>query len=120
VGNETRPFPHEPPPNPGDGSPKHYDDEISQGTEARVWKGVCIMLSLTLSPGEYVTIGDNVVVQFDYAEGGRCRLAFQAPREVPILRGEVRERNGSQRPDCVFDGARPCTTRKKKGIPQKM
>ncbi len=73
------------------------------------------MLSLTLSPGEYVTIGDNVIVQFDYAEGGRCRLAFQAPREVPILRGEVRERAGAQRPDCVFDEPRPRAGRKKAG-----
>ncbi len=73
------------------------------------------MLSLTLSPGEYVTIGDNVVIQFDCSVGERCRLAFQAPREVPILRGEVRERGGAQRPDCVFDGARPRAERKKNG-----
>ncbi len=71
------------------------------------------MLSLTLSPGEYVTIGDDVIVQFDYAEGGHCRLAFQAPREVPSLRGEVRERAGAQRPDCVFDKPRPRPARKK-------
>ncbi len=65
------------------------------------------MLSLTLSPGEYVTIGDNVILQFDCAVGERCKLAFQAPRDVAILRGEVRERGGAQRPDCVFDEARP-------------
>ncbi len=73
------------------------------------------MLSLTLSPGEYVTIGDNVVIQFDCAVGGRCRLAFQAPREVEILRGEVLERGGAQRPGCVFDGAQPRAGRKKGG-----
>ncbi len=73
------------------------------------------MLSLTLSPGEYVTIGDNVILQFDCTVGERCTLAFQAPREVAILRGEVRERGGAQRPDCVFDEPRPRAGRKKSG-----
>ncbi len=73
------------------------------------------MLSLTLSPGEYVTIGDNVVIQFDCAVGERCKLAFQAPREVAILRGEVLERGGARRPDCVFDEPRPRAGRKRNG-----
>lgn len=30
-------------------------------------------------------------------------LAVQAQRELPILRGEVLERVGGRRPDCVFD-----------------
>ncbi len=72
------------------------------------------MLSLTLSPGEYVTIGDNVILQFDCTVGERCKLAFQAPREVAILRGEVLERGGAARPDCVFDKPKPHAGRKKK------
>lgn len=64
------------------------------------------MLCLNLSPGEYLTIGENVVVQMDRISGDRCRLIIQAPREISVLRGKVLERNGGQRPDCVFDGPR--------------
>ncbi len=42
------------------------------------------MLSLTLLPGEYLTIGEDVVLQYDYTTGERCRLAINAPREVTI------------------------------------
>lgn len=66
------------------------------------------MLSLSLNQGEYMTIGDKVVVQLDCISGGSCKLAVQAPRELTILRGEVFERTGGQRPECVFDGPRRC------------
>lgn len=56
------------------------------------------MLKLSLTPGEYLTIGDDIVVQLYRSEGGRAYLAVQAPREVPILRGVVAERNGGTRP----------------------
>ena len=52
------------------------------------------MLCLNLSPGEYMTIGENVVVQLDRISGDRCKLVVEAPREIPILRGEVLERQG--------------------------
>lgn len=64
------------------------------------------MLCLTLTPGEYLTIGSDVVVQLDRMTGDRCKLVIQAPREVSILRGEVLERRGGERPDCVIDGPR--------------
>ncbi len=64
------------------------------------------MLCLSLIPGEYLTIGDDVVVQLDRMAGDRCRLVIHAPREIPILRGEVLERGGRERPDCVFDAPR--------------
>ena len=64
------------------------------------------MLCLNLTPGEYMTIGGNVVVQLDRVSGSRCKLIVDAPKEVSILRGEVLERAGGQRPDCVFDGPR--------------
>ena len=56
------------------------------------------MLKLSLAPGEYLTIGGNVVVQVYRAENGRTYLAIDAPREVPIVRGAVREREGAQPP----------------------
>lgn len=59
------------------------------------------MLCITLLPGDYFTVGDEVVVQFDRLSGERIHLTVNAPREVPVLRGEVLERQGGQRPACV-------------------
>jgi len=64
------------------------------------------MLCLSLLPGEYVTIGENVVLQYDHTVGERCRIVVNAPKEIPIVRGKVLERNGVERPDCVFDNPR--------------
>ena len=61
------------------------------------------MLSLQLKTGDYMTIGGNVVVQLDRISGNRCKLMVQAPRDMAILRGEVLERTGGERPDCVFN-----------------
>ena len=55
------------------------------------------MLSLQLKSGEYLTIGDDIVVQV-FEQGGAIRVAVKAPRELPILRSEVHERDG-ERPD---------------------
>ena len=64
------------------------------------------MLSLTLNQGEYLTIGDEIVVQLSRVSEDRCKLTVQAPRELKILRGEVLERIGGERPDCVFDASK--------------
>ena len=64
------------------------------------------MLCLNLTPGEYMTIGDSVVVQLDRISGDRCKLMIDAPREIPVLRGEVLERTGGERPSCVVEGPR--------------
>lgn len=61
------------------------------------------MLCITLLPGDYFTVGNDTVIQFDRLKGERVHLIVNAPREVPILRGEVLERQGSKRPDCVKD-----------------
>ena len=52
------------------------------------------MLCLNLMPGEYMTIGDSVVVQLDRIAGDRCKLMINAPKEIPVLRGKVLERTG--------------------------
>ena len=62
------------------------------------------MLSLTLAPGEYLTVGSDIVIQLHRITGDSCKLTVTAPREIPILRGEVLERAGGKRPDCVFSG----------------
>lgn len=64
------------------------------------------MLCLNLNQGEYLTIGEDVVVQLNGIAGDRCKLVIQAPREIPVVRGKVLERNGGQRPGCVFEGPR--------------
>lgn len=64
------------------------------------------MLCLNLTPGEYMTIGEDVVVQVDDITGDHCKLMIQAPREIPVLRGEVLERGGGKRPSCVLDAPR--------------
>ena len=61
------------------------------------------MLALTLSLGNYMTIGDDVVIQLNRITGDRCRLTINAPREIPVVRGDVLEHGGGARPDCVYD-----------------
>lgn len=58
------------------------------------------MLSLQLNSGEYLTIGEDIVVQV--FGGTAAKVAVQAPRDVTILRGEVWERNGGERPHCLL------------------
>lgn len=64
------------------------------------------MLNLTLKPGEYLTIGEGVVVQYSGKTGENCRLMITAPKEVPVVRGTVLERGGEQRPDCIVERPR--------------
>lgn len=61
------------------------------------------MLCISLRAGDYVLIGGDTVVQYDHLKGDRLYLNITAPREVPILRGEVLERDGGRRPACVQD-----------------
>lgn len=60
------------------------------------------MLKLSMLPEEYLTIDGSVVVQLTRVAGGRAYLAVDAPRDVPILRGAVLERNGGERPACLL------------------
>ena len=59
------------------------------------------MLCITMKSGEYFTIGDDIVIRLDRLSDERVHLAIQAPRELPILRGNVLEREGGERPGCV-------------------
>ena len=45
------------------------------------------MLKLTLLPDEYLTVGNNIVVQLLRVSGGRADVAIEAPRAVPVVRG---------------------------------
>ena len=49
------------------------------------------MLILQRKEGESLLIGEDVEITVLAVEAGRVRLAIQAPREVPVLRGAVLE-----------------------------
>ena len=48
------------------------------------------MLILQRKEGESLLIGDEIEITVLAVEAGRVRLAIQAPREVPILRSELK------------------------------
>ena len=49
------------------------------------------MLVLSRKMGETITIGDKIVVSIIKLEGGRVRLGVDAPKDVRILRAELKE-----------------------------
>ncbi len=59
------------------------------------------MLSISLEPDEYITIGDDIVVKVHKMARGRCFLSIEADRSVPIVRSAVRERSGLPAPECI-------------------
>ena len=66
------------------------------------------MLNLNLKEGEYLTIGDDIVVQ-TFPFGSQTQVLIDAPRELTILRGTLRERSGDAKPGAVIDGCRKQT-----------
>lgn len=59
------------------------------------------MLKLTMLQEDYLIVNGDIVVQLARVAGGRAEVAIHARREVPIVRGEVLERQGGQRPACL-------------------
>lgn len=49
------------------------------------------MLVLGRKPGEFIKIGESIIVKVIRSEQGDLRLAIDAPREMNIVRGEVYE-----------------------------
>jgi sRNA-binding carbon storage regulator CsrA len=74
----------------------HEDSTYLSGKEAA-------MLKLTLTPDEYLLINNNIVLKLTDVVGERVYLAMDAPKEVPIVRGTVLEREGGTRPACLTD-----------------
>jgi len=61
------------------------------------------MLVLSRKHGESIIIGDDVIVTITQISGDRVRVGVDAPRQIPIMRGElvppdVKPDTGSQRP----------------------
>ena len=65
------------------------------------------MLSLNIKSGEYITIGNDIVVQI-FRDGADARVEVKAPREMTILRGELLERT-EKKPDGLLS-TRPKST----------
>ena len=57
------------------------------------------MLSLGMSPGEYLVIGEDIVVQVVSIDGA-LRLAIDAPKDVNIQRGDCYEETNPP-PPCI-------------------
>lgn len=51
------------------------------------------MLKLTVKPGEYINIGDNIRVVFSGGSANNMHILVDAPREMNIVRNKVLERN---------------------------
>ena len=51
------------------------------------------MLKLTIKPGEYINIGDDIKVIFSGGSANNMHILVDAPREYNIVRNRVLERN---------------------------
>lgn len=49
------------------------------------------MLVLGRKPGEYIKIGENIIVKVIRSEEGDLRIAIDAPKDINIVRGEIYE-----------------------------
>ena len=54
------------------------------------------MLVLSRRESETIRIGQDVEVKVVRLDGNRVHLAIAAPREIPIVRGELLERDGDE------------------------
>jgi carbon storage regulator len=50
------------------------------------------MLVMTRKEGEKIYIGENVCVTVVRIQGGAVRIGIEAASELPIMRGELRDR----------------------------
>lgn len=55
------------------------------------------MLVLTRKLLEKVYIGEDICVTIVRLEGGQVRLGIDAPRAIPVIRAELRDRANSKR-----------------------
>jgi len=55
------------------------------------------MLKLTLKPGEYINIGEDVKVIFSGGSANNIHLLIDAPREVPVARSNANPIDASKK-----------------------
>jgi carbon storage regulator len=49
------------------------------------------MLVLTRREGEWISVGENIVVRVLSVKGDHVQIGVEAPREIAVHRGEIRE-----------------------------
>lgn len=52
------------------------------------------MLVLHRKNHDSILIGNNVKITFNEIKSGRCKVVIEAPKEVKILRSELKVENG--------------------------
>lgn len=66
------------------------------------------MLVLSLNPHDDVYIGDNIRIIYKYKfPDGRIQLAFDAPKDIKILRGKLKRMPKPETPQNTSDST-PC------------
>lgn len=53
-------------------------------------------LILTRRPGETIEIGSNVTITFLGFKGSQMRVRIDAPKDISVDRGEIRERKAQE------------------------
>lgn len=48
------------------------------------------MLVVTRKPKEIIRINDNIVVEVLIISNGSVKIGIQAPKDVPVMRGELK------------------------------
>lgn len=72
------------------------------------------MLVLGIKPGDYIVVGDNIVIQaieFD----NQIRMGIDAPKDVTIMRGAVYEENNPP-PKCIQRSAMQVSREQKQRV----
>ena len=49
----------------------------------------CLVLSRKI--GETIHIGPDIVIQVRRVSGSRCTIAVEAPRDISVVRGEIKD-----------------------------
>jgi carbon storage regulator len=83
------------------------------------------MLVLTRKLMERLYIGDEICVTVVRLEGGQVRLGIDAPRHIPVVRGELTRRPAApepaaaqQGPGAPIEGERSPVSRPEGGTPE--
>jgi carbon storage regulator len=78
---------------------------FSHRTPAREWAGGVQVLVLSRKLGEKIWLGESICITVVDIDRGKIRLGIEAPRDLPIYRGEIRPGAPTRCPACKGSGA---------------